>query len=42
MNLLEKFDKDELKKLYKYAKKLELADKNTVSEDVENAENAIK
>ena len=41
MEMMEKFDEAKLKKLYKYAKKLELADKGTVTENVENAEDAI-
>lgn len=39
--LLDKFDEAKLKKVYKYAKKLELAEKNKVWENVENAEDAI-
>lgn len=41
MEMMEKFDEAKLKKLYKYAKKLEIADKNTITENVENAEDAI-
>ena len=41
MEMMEKFDEAKLKKLYKYAKKLELANKGTVTENVENAEDAI-
>lgn len=39
--LLDKFNEAKLKKVYKYAKKLELAEKNKVWENVENAEDAI-